>query len=62
MVEVVRAPLHQNDAFLWIQETDPHLRSTTVGIALLDCSLVAPTRFLVGPFGLTKSLLGLLKP
>ncbi len=38
MVEVVRAPLHQNDAFLWIQESDPHLRSTTLGIALLDCS------------------------
>jgi diacylglycerol O-acyltransferase len=38
MVEVVRAPLHQNDAFLWIQESDPHLRSTTVGIALLDCA------------------------
>ena len=38
MVELVRTPLHQNDAFLWILESDPHLRSTTLGIALLDCS------------------------
>lgn len=38
MVEVVRTPLHQNDAFLWIQESDPHLRSTTLGIGLLDRS------------------------
>jgi WS/DGAT/MGAT family acyltransferase len=38
MVEFVRAPLHPNDAFLWILESDPHLRSTTLGIALLDCS------------------------
>ena len=36
MVELVRTPLHQNDAFLWILESDPHLRSTTLGIALLD--------------------------
>jgi diacylglycerol O-acyltransferase len=38
MVELVRTPLHQNDAFLWILESDPHLRSTTLGIALLDSS------------------------
>ena len=50
MVELVRTPLHQNDAFLWILESDPHLRSTTLGIALLDCSpdwpaFVARTEF-----------------